>query len=106
MLHSSILICIIHRNILSIVLQVFLLDIIKNDMSTFIHLKFMKAEDIEAALTLLRKSVKKLSSHAMWLVDAFDVKPWMVHAPIASDWEKYNAYDNRGELVNVPLAKF
>ena len=34
----------------------------------------------------------------MDLIDSFDLPEDMLAAPIASDWVKYNEYDNQGEL--------
>lgn len=52
---------------------------------------------------LQRALVKDLLPYAMDLVQALGVKPWMVYAPIAKDWAKYNEADNRGELVQARL---
>merc|ERR1719510_360695 len=43
-------------------------------------------------------------SEAGTLVDAIDLPEDMLAAPIASDWVKYNAYDNQGELA--PKSEF
>ncbi len=52
----------------------------------------------------VRQAVHELSPHSQALVDALGVPPHLVAAPIAGDWERYNAVDNRGELVGPQFA--
>jgi hypothetical protein len=33
------------------------------------------------------------------LIKSLDVKDWMLYAPIAKDWEKFNENDNKGEVA-------
>ena len=38
------------------------------------------------------------------LVDAFGIPDHLVAAPIATNWERYNEVDNRGELLGQQFA--
>ena len=44
-------------------------------------------------------SVSSVALIAMDAVAAFNVCEEMLHAPIASDWVKYNTYDNQGNFL-------
>ena len=48
-----------------------------------------------------RSSCAELAPNAQGLVDAFGIPEHLVAAPIAADWETYNAVDNHGELLNI-----
>ncbi len=47
----------------------------------------------------LRSLCSSLAPQSQQLVDSFGVPDHLVAAPIAGDWEGYNAVDNQGELV-------
>jgi acyl-CoA oxidase len=56
--------------------------------------------DTAAALgDAVRASVKAIAPAAPALVRGFGIPDHLIAAPIAGDWEAYNAYDNQGELV-------
>lgn len=78
-------------------------NIILSDIKNFINLKLLKAEDINVLQGVQKVCVSEISPNSMGLVDALDVKPWMVYAPIAKDWEAYNKEDNKGELTKSKL---
>lgn len=46
----------------------------------------------------VRVLCRELGGGSLQLVEAFGIPDALVSAPIASDWVKYNAVDNRGEL--------
>jgi hypothetical protein len=68
-------------------------------VSTFINLKLLSADQIAKIQEIQKARIGELSGHSMDLVNALDVKPWMVYAPIASDWVAYNKENNHGELI-------
>jgi hypothetical protein len=47
----------------------------------------------------LEELCRELGSESVALVEAFGVPEHLLAAPIAADWVKYNAVDNKGELV-------
>lgn len=51
----------------------------------------------------LSEAIKVLAPDAIPLVDAFGIPEDLLFAPIALDWERYNEYDNHGELVAAKL---
>jgi acyl-CoA oxidase len=50
----------------------------------------------------VRAGVKALAPAVPSLVAGFGIPPHLIAAPIASDWEAYNAGDNQGELTTRP----
>ena len=61
------------------------------------------SRDVARALApAIRSRVRCLSSIVPAVVAGFGIPPHLVAAPIAGDWEAYNAYDNRGELPDAP----
>lgn len=58
------------------------------------------AEKVEGAVNA---AVADIAPDAIALVDAFAIPEDMLYAPIAIDWERYNEYDNHGELVTAKL---
>jgi acyl-CoA oxidase len=49
---------------------------------------------------LVRELCRDVAPDALALTDAFDIPEHMMHAPITGDWEKYNSFDNQGELLD------
>ena len=43
---------------------------------------------------------KSLGSKSLDLVNSFGIPDWMIHSPMANNWEEYNKYQNSGELEN------
>ena len=63
----------------------------------------MSADSAKRATTLTATYIQDLAPHAMRLIEALGIAPWMIFAPIAKDWVAYNAEDNRGELLPARL---
>lgn len=89
--------------LLTPILMLFMTSMIITDVTTFINLKLIKVEEVVVVQDIQKSCIVALSSDSMDLVNALDVKSWMVYAPIAADWEKYNKGDNHGELVNAKM---
>lgn len=61
------------------------------------------SRDVARALApAVRSRVRALAASVPAVVSGFGIPPHLMAAPIAGDWEAYNAYDNRGELPNAP----
>ncbi|GMK57862.1 hypothetical protein CspeluHIS016_0406960 [Cutaneotrichosporon spelunceum] len=58
------------------------------------------AANVEDALST---AVADLAPDALSLVEGFGISEELLYAPIAIDWERYNEYDNHGELVSAKL---
>ena len=43
---------------------------------------------------------KSLGAKSLDLVNSFGIPDWMIHSPMANNWEEYNKYQNSGELEN------
>ena len=87
------------------ILALFITNAILTDITTFINLKLVTSEEVLTLQTFQTKNIMELSRGSMDLVNALDVKPWLVYAPIASDWELYNKADNHGELLGFKNSK-
>lgn len=93
------------KRTLSAVLHLFLSQIVAADMVYFIANGMISPVIAKKFADMQRAVVRDLAPKAMDLVDSFDVKPWMIYAPIAHDWAKYNGVDNRGEVVGVSYSR-
>lgn len=48
--------------------------------------------------------VSAVAPHTQQVVAAFGIPDALIAAPIALDWERYNTYDNQGELPCAPFS--
>jgi hypothetical protein len=72
---------------------------IEKDASFFARTKILSPEDLSAANDLKLKLNKETAKTCLEFIDAFDIPKSALHAPIALDWIRYNAVDNRGEVL-------
>ena len=72
---------------------------IAQDLGWFVTNKVLTKNMGKKLPQLIRLLCSELAPHAIALVDSFGIPPYMRHAPIAGDWEKYNETDNFGELI-------
>jgi acyl-CoA oxidase len=54
----------------------------------------------------VRALCSALAPQALHLTDAFGIPDYVVQAPIALDWQKYNLVDNKGECVDYLKEEF
>ena len=54
----------------------------------------------------VRALCSALAPQALHLTDAFGIPDYVVQAPIALDWQKYNLVDNKGECVDYLKDEF
>ena len=52
----------------------------------------------------VRAAILAVGPLAQAVVEAFGIPDHLVAAPIAGDWERYNAVDNKGELFGEVAA--
>ncbi|KAJ1974397.1 hypothetical protein H4R34_004731, partial [Dimargaris verticillata] len=52
-----------------------------------------------AVSPLVRQGISVLAPQALHIVDGFGIPDALLNAPIALDWERFNEYDNKGEIV-------
>ena len=72
---------------------------VEADMSTFLLAGLLTNEQAKAVVERVRKLCRELSSVVLSLVASFGIPEWLNTAPISHDWIKYNAVDNKGEVL-------
>ncbi|KAK9840200.1 hypothetical protein WJX74_005380 [Apatococcus lobatus] len=87
--------------VLEAVIRLYALRRLEADLATLLGERILPIEAATDIPNLIRSSVADLAPNAQGLVDAFGIPEHLVAAPIAADWETYNAVDNRGELLNI-----
>ncbi|KAI8827148.1 acyl-CoA dehydrogenase/oxidase [Fimicolochytrium jonesii] len=91
------------KKILGQIAKLFATTLVTDNLTFFLTAQLISPAGARDLQELQRKWVKELAPEAMNIVEGLGVKPWMVFAPIANDWEEYNKTDNRGELVRSRL---
>merc|ERR1719412_3454339 len=92
------------RNILEKICNLHMLSRIEVDLPWFIQAGLITPQQAGESVDVNRELCAEISPLAMDLIDAFDLPEDMLAAPIASDWVKFNEYDNQGELA--PKSEF
>lgn len=72
------------------------------DIGWFVAEGGLPTDVARAVPAAVRSRVRCLSRVVPDVVRGFGIPPHLLAAPIAGDWEAYNAYDNRGELPDAP----
>jgi len=87
------------KALLEQVCQLYALSALESDLSQCLTEGLLSVQQGRAVSELCRDLCRRLSDHAVLLVEAFGIPSWLVNAPIALDWERFNEVDNRGEIV-------
>ena len=91
------------RQVLEKMLHVFVLDIVRRDTAVLLAYDLIDTALVKSIPDVINPVIKDVGKEIHALVDAFDVKPWMLQAPIAGDWKGYNQGDWRGEAAMAKL---
>ncbi|KAL1406463.1 hypothetical protein Q8F55_008162 [Vanrija albida] len=91
------------RNILTKIARVHGLAVIERELGWLVTNGLIPPKLGATVEGRLSADVAILAPDAIPLVDAFDIPEGLLYAPIAIDWERYNEYDNHGELVTAKL---
>ena len=90
------------KHVLSSLVQIFALRAIEIDLPFLIGEGLLPAIAGKVVPDAVRTAVAAVTQlEAQAVVDSFAIPDHLVAAPIAGDWERYNAADNKGELVGV-----
>lgn len=81
------------------------LDWLERDLGAILSDGLLAPHQGRALVEQSRALCRELAPAALDLVAAFGIPAHMRHAPIAGDWEAYNAFDNRGELLEEMRAR-
>ena len=73
------------------------LNSIQRDLAWFMSEGIFPPQIYQKMASIYDAAVSAVAPIAMDAVAAFDVREEMLNAPIASDWIKYNTYNNQGK---------
>ena len=88
------------QSVLKLVFTVYATSLLERDLGWYLTENLVTPQQGKQITELSRSSCAAMSTHAVDLVDAFQVPMHVFQAPIAGDWVKYNEYDNQGESKN------
>ncbi|KAJ1658655.1 hypothetical protein IWQ61_002143 [Dispira simplex] len=101
---ASALYQVLHR-----ICYLYALTLIESDLAWFTYNDYLTLANAKRVPDLVRQTVADLAPQALHIVDGFGIPEQFLGAPIALDWERFNEYDNRGEIVvenqHLPQAK-
>lgn len=86
------------RGVLTTLTILYAMRRIEVDLALFLSEGLLPPESAGWVPSHVRALCKQLGPLCLQLVDAFGIPDALVAAPIAADWVRYNAVDNRGEL--------
>lgn len=78
------------RQVLEEILSVFLSQLCTDDASFFMTRSLLTKQQVVSLNAYRLQAIKILAPKALDVVQALDIKPWMLFAPIAGDWVKAN----------------
>lgn len=85
------------QSVLNSIRSLYVLSRIEADMSWFLTEGLLSPSDGRKVSEAARKLCEQLGPDAVELCEGFGIPEHMHHAPIATDWIKYNEYQNNGE---------
>ena len=88
--------------ILPLVFKVYACSLIERDLGWYLSEGILTVELGKRITELSRVLCTEMSKYAVDLVRSFKIPIHVFQAPIASDWVKYNDYDNLGEVKKYP----
>ncbi len=91
------------RKVLARIATVHGLAVVERELGYLVTHKLVPADIAATVEDRLSKAVADLAPDAAPLVEGFAIPEELLYAPIAIDWERYNEYDNHGELVAAKL---
>ncbi|BEI86636.1 hypothetical protein CcaverHIS002_0609230 [Cutaneotrichosporon cavernicola] len=91
------------RKVLARIATVHGLAVVERELGYLVTHKLVPADIAATVEDRLSKAVADLAPDAIPLVAGFGIPEDLLYAPIAIDWERYNEYDNHGELVSAKL---
>lgn len=88
------------KNVLNELFLLYSYSRIKEDTQFFLINNFISKNKFKEINTKINQLNKSLGKKSLDLVDSFGIPEWMIHAPMANNWEEYNKHQNNGELKN------
>jgi acyl-CoA oxidase len=91
------------RDTLLDIARIYALAILERDLGWYLSRGHLSTDTGKALPEVLSSAIRDLAPRAINIVDGFGIPDELLFAPIALDWERYNEYDNRGEVVGAKL---
>ena len=90
-----------NQAVLEQITKLYLVDCIERSLDFYMINKLLTVEQGALMKHMKTETVKDLSPHLLKLVESFGIPNELLYAPIANEWELYNASNNEGEIKNV-----
>ena len=91
-----------NQAVLEQITKLYLVDCIERNLDFYLINKLLTVDQGALMKHTKTETVKELSPHLLKLVDSFGIPNELLYAPIANEWELYNASNNEGEIKNTP----
>ena len=78
--------------------NLYLITILEENISFFLTNNLITRRGAAALRDDFNELVAEIAPHSLALAEGFGITEEMLSAPIARDWEKYNSYNNDGEM--------
>lgn len=89
------------QGLLRPVVRLFALHRLRLDLGWFLTAELLPLGAGKAVPAEVRRLCDQLAPQYQVLIDSFAIPAHLVAAPIAADWVKFNAVDNRGEVLGI-----
>ena len=86
------------KNTLAKIHHLYLINVVSRNLAWLLTNNLVSIETAKNIPDLSSRLCKEIAPMSLALVKSFDLNDYMISAPIAKDWVKYNEYDNQGEL--------
>ena len=80
-------------------MTLYAVDCVERELSWYITEGVLTVPHAKAVSPLARQLCAHVGAHMAFYTQAFGIPEHLVCAPIAGDWENFNAVDNRGEIA-------
>ncbi|CAH1789068.1 unnamed protein product [Owenia fusiformis] len=87
-----------NKEILSQLYNLYVLNIIEKQLGQFITNEIISVQTGRLVNPKAAEMCRQIAPQALNLCESFAITDFMLSAPIAQDWVKYNTYDNQGEV--------
>ncbi|KAI9595005.1 acyl-CoA oxidase [Syncephalis fuscata] len=91
------------RDTLIDIARIYGLSIIERDLAWYQTHGYITPANGGQVSDQLSNYIRELAPRTLTILDGFAIPDELLFAPIALDWERYNEYDNHGELVGNKL---
>jgi len=85
----------------SLLLELYALSCVHDDIGWYSSEEVLTSAQVREVRTRISQLTAEIAPYSIMLVESFGFPDHQLLAPIAENWEKYNSFDNRGELDQV-----